>query len=1081
MNKRFLSAALAIVLCFAVCVTSFADVTLSGIKDMTAGDAKEKAVSFIEAQFGAMTDEQLEVLSNALAKYEEDATQAAIKESIDENVRELIGADVNDVYYTNETLKDAYKWKLMRDIMEEKIDVSIPGDEYVAWLAEFTAFETANDDSISVKNPRAAFNSLGSYSKDLTTRFNSLAAIAKNADFVVEGEDAEKAVIYSKKSISEYTGEPLNAEDQAEFDKYLEEDVIEMADEVAFNIVDIAVRVLLNDLQPGDSIIEKFEVKSLKESYLLAGDDLANKVMDSQDAFSGAFDELDMNEVTNKLVGAGVANVLSGDNESAVSAIYKVAKALSDYAVSLPTVADFVSEFEEKLGFTYSAHVDSIVSDVKAAMNLISEVPGGVELIHLNTYLGRAMLNPAANTTITLTAGDEDQALELSLTHSAEKVQSIIDALKSKNISLGEFAVVAPEGSSVTAEPLTDEDGYAITGQFLLGAKNAASGDEATLTVYRGSSDEYSSDEDVYRYVSIYNAKVTGEEETEPSTEATEPSTEPTTPSEPVVENPYVTLDSIADTTANGTVTIKGTTNLPYVTVLVTLADEDSKVYSIVLSKDEFEAGKTIKVPAGAEPGYVYTVIAGTEKAQDTTTFKIIGETSEDSVVLEEIADTTVDGTVTIKGTTTLPYVTVLVTKAEATENIYAIVLSKAEFEAGKTIKVPAGAAVGDEYTVIVGTAKATDDKSFKIVEENVPTEPTTEATEPSTEATEPSTEATEPTTEATEPSTEATTAPTEPATELPTLAIAGKETRSVSKGSTITITSTPQSAPDGSYVTWTVADSDIASVTNTTGDYGNIATIKGLKKGSTTVTATLYDKDGNVLDTKEITVKVTTGGGGGGSSTSATTATEQPTQSGSSHECEWPDIAAANGKDAHWAHETIDIMTINGYISGYPDGTFKPDGEITRAEFATIVYRILGLRQAEDGILYDDTVGHWSEGIVATMSLPEGYGMLRGYGDGNFGPDDVITREQAIAIIARAKSSVWTAATEGAKDSFSDSESISWWFDSEIDSAVTNGLVTGYEDGSFRPLQTTTRAEACVLLARAWPEVLETESTSVE
>jgi hypothetical protein len=315
----------------------------------------------------------------------------------------------------------------------------------------------------------------------------------------------------------------------------------------------------------------------------------------------------------------------------------------------------------------------------------------------------------------------------------------------------------------------------------------------------------------------------------------------------------------------------------------------------------------------------------------------------------------------------------------------------------------------------------------------------------------------------------------------LPTLAIAGKDTRSVSKGSTITITSTPQSAPEGSYVAWTVADSDIASVTNTTGDYGNIATIKGLKKGSTTVTATLYDKDGNVLDTKEITVKVTTGGGGGGSSTSATTATEQPTQGGSSHECEWPDIAAANGKDAHWAHETIDIMTINGYISGYPDGTFKPDGEITRAEFATIVYRILGLRQAEDGILYDDTVGHWSEGIVATMSLPEGYGMLRGYGDGNFGPDDVITREQAIAIIARAKSSVWTAATEGAKDSFSDSESISWWFDSEIDSAVTNGLVTGYEDGSFRPLQTTTRAEACVLLARAWPEVLETESTSVE
>ncbi len=166
--------------------------------------------------------------------------------------------------------------------------------------------------------------------------------------------------------------------------------------------------------------------------------------------------------------------------------------------------------------------------------------------------------------------------------------------------------------------------------------------------------------------------------------------------------------------------------------------------------------------------------------------------------------------------------------------------------------------------------------------------------------------------------------------------------------------------------------------------------------------------------------------------------------------------------------------MTINGYIKGYEDGTFKPDRNITRAEFSAIVYRILGLEAAEDGVLYDDTTGHWAEDIIATMSLPEGYGMLRGYGDGNFGPNDLITREQAVAIIARAKSAVWVAAEENAKDVFTDAEDISWWFDGEMDAAVTNGLITGYQDGSYKPLNFTTRAEACVLLARAWPEILE-------
>ncbi|MBR5535957.1 MAG: S-layer homology domain-containing protein, partial [Clostridia bacterium] len=652
---------------------------------------------------------------------------------------------------------------------------------------------------------------------------------------------------------------------------------------------------------------------------------------------------------------------------------------------------------------------------------------------------------------------------------------------------------------------------------------------------------------------------------------------------------PFVELEDVLDTTADGTITVKGTTNLDYVTVAIVKNGET--IYAVVYEKAEFEAGITLNAPDNAEAGDVYTVVVGTDRASASDEFAIEGAAVEYEIALEDVVDVTVDGTITIKGTTNLDYVTVAIVKNG--ETIYAVVYEKAEFEAGIELNVPDGAEVGDVYTVVVGTEKASASDEFTVVAEPIDYEITLEdiadfrLSEQSTILVKGTTNLDYITvaivkdgetvyavvyekaefeagieinvpdgaaagdvytvvvgTSAAEAEDTFTILEEAPVAPSGTLALTGKTTRTASVGKTVVITTTPGNIqPEGATVevVWTTEDGGIIEVTSLAGDYNNIATITKLTKGTEKVTATLY-VNGVAVDSKVITIKNPTSGGGGTSYEDVTvkvdetkdvvkapeggvtvefvgsgngevkveivdgkvvvTGIKEGTVKGTlqvkdengktvlvddyrftvtagdvvtpEHKCEWPDIAATDTKKAHWAHETIDLMTINGYIKGYEDGTFKPDNNITRAEFSAIVYRILGLEVAEDGVLYDDTKGHWAEDIIATMSLPEGYGMLRGYGDGNFGPNDLITREQAVAIIARAKSAVWVEATEGAKDVFTDAEDISWWFDGEMDAAVANGLITGYEDGSYKPLNYTTRAEACVLLARAWPEILE-------
>ena len=109
----------------------------------------------------------------------------------------------------------------------------------------------------------------------------------------------------------------------------------------------------------------------------------------------------------------------------------------------------------------------------------------------------------------------------------------------------------------------------------------------------------------------------------------------------------------------------------------------------------------------------------------------------------------------------------------------------------------------------------------------------------------------------------------------------------------------------------------------------------------------------------------------------------------------------------------------------------------------------------------FADTVGHWAEEAISTAVYQ---GIVKGYGDNRFGPDDYITREQmAVMIVNVAK--LTPVSQELA---FEDQNSISAWARGSLATAVKNGIINGYPDGTVRPRANATRAEAVTVVVKA-------------
>lgn len=172
------------------------------------------------------------------------------------------------------------------------------------------------------------------------------------------------------------------------------------------------------------------------------------------------------------------------------------------------------------------------------------------------------------------------------------------------------------------------------------------------------------------------------------------------------------------------------------------------------------------------------------------------------------------------------------------------------------------------------------------------------------------------------------------------------------------------------------------------------------------------------------------------------------------------PELPVLTDISGHWAKDSIEHLVQMGAIAGYPDNTFKPDNPITRAEFAVVLVKAFGLESAT-GKVFDDTASHWAKEYIATAAAN---GIVTGYSETEFGPDDLITREQmAVMIVKAAKLSLLTGEVN-----FSDAGEISDWAGSYVVTAVQNELMKGYPDNTFKPLGNATRAEAVTVIYNA-------------
>lgn len=163
-----------------------------------------------------------------------------------------------------------------------------------------------------------------------------------------------------------------------------------------------------------------------------------------------------------------------------------------------------------------------------------------------------------------------------------------------------------------------------------------------------------------------------------------------------------------------------------------------------------------------------------------------------------------------------------------------------------------------------------------------------------------------------------------------------------------------------------------------------------------------------------------------------------------------------------HWAKSAIEQAVSKGIVNGYEDNTFRPNGQVSRAEFVAMLGR--ALPTTEDTYTYasfsdEQDIPAWVEPYLAPIA---GAGIIGGYEDGTFRPSQRITRAELAVIIARAHQ---LETSPDAALTFADASDIPTWARAEVAAAHAAGLMNGREGNVFAPQVFATRAEAVSLI----------------
>lgn len=162
-----------------------------------------------------------------------------------------------------------------------------------------------------------------------------------------------------------------------------------------------------------------------------------------------------------------------------------------------------------------------------------------------------------------------------------------------------------------------------------------------------------------------------------------------------------------------------------------------------------------------------------------------------------------------------------------------------------------------------------------------------------------------------------------------------------------------------------------------------------------------------------------------------------------------------------HWAEASIKQAISDGIVTGYPDGTFKPGNTVTRAEFSVMLMNALNWQEPGTDLTFTDKaeIGTWAKQAVSQAVQA---GIISGYENGSFRPNANITRAEMATMIAKA---LKLAAKENASTSFADDKEIPAWAKGSVAALKELGIVNGTGANEFHPSSQTTRAEAVIVL----------------
>lgn len=157
------------------------------------------------------------------------------------------------------------------------------------------------------------------------------------------------------------------------------------------------------------------------------------------------------------------------------------------------------------------------------------------------------------------------------------------------------------------------------------------------------------------------------------------------------------------------------------------------------------------------------------------------------------------------------------------------------------------------------------------------------------------------------------------------------------------------------------------------------------------------------------------------------------------------------------WYENQVTRLVSQGIIGGYPDGTFKPNKTVTRAEFAKMICLAMkwSLDEPSEASFKDVPKSNWTYRYAETAKAN---GAISGYSDGTFKPAKNITRAEMAKIVAE------TLNLPTAHSTLNDADSV-WWAKAYIGACVNSGIISGYPDNTFKPNKEATRAEAAKII----------------